>query len=371
MASYASRVRSDIDRWAAGGLIDAPTAEALRRDVETTERHALSFGSILAMMAALLFGAAVLIFVAANWEAIPRLGRVGALFVLILAGYVGGAVVKTRGHPAIGEAMWIVAAAAFGGSIALVGQMYHLSGDESSAVLTWCAGTALAAAALRSNPVTVAAVGIADGWLLMTLLGGFRLFGKTDFPHLFVVVAVILFALSYWTRSRAARHLILLSLILYAALFALDNNVVAVSLALAVVSAALFAASVLAPAAVERIVQLGGRMPLQALIGFLTGMAMLQFAYANEAGVGFVLTAALTLAGIAAAILYAGRESRGLRWVAYLGFAFELVFIYLVTMQTMLGTAGFFLAAALILAVLAFVIIRIEKRWAAPAVREA
>jgi uncharacterized membrane protein len=100
-------------------------------------------------------------------------------------------------------------------------------------------------------------------------------------------------------------------------------------------------------------------------------MAMLQFAYANEAGVGFVLTAALTLAGIAAAILYAGRESRGLRWVAYLGFAFELVFIYLVTMQTMLGTAGFFLAAALILAVLAFVIIRIEKRWAAPAVREA
>ena len=32
-------------------------------------------------------------------------------------------------------------------------------GDEASALVTWCAGTALAAVALRSNPLTVAAVG--------------------------------------------------------------------------------------------------------------------------------------------------------------------------------------------------------------------
>lgn len=122
MASYASRVRSDIARWRQTGLIDAPTAEALVRDIEANERKSLSFGSILAMMAALLFGAAILIFVAANWEAIPRLVRVAALFTAILAGYVGGAVLKTRDHAAMGEALWIVAAAAFGGSIALIGR---------------------------------------------------------------------------------------------------------------------------------------------------------------------------------------------------------------------------------------------------------
>ena len=70
----------------------------LPRDVEANERKSLSFGSILAMMAALLFGAAILIFVAANWEAIPRLARVAALFAVILGGYVGGAVLKTRDH---------------------------------------------------------------------------------------------------------------------------------------------------------------------------------------------------------------------------------------------------------------------------------
>ncbi|TIP34654.1 MAG: DUF2157 domain-containing protein, partial [Mesorhizobium sp.] len=92
MAGYATRVRADIARWREIGLIDPVTAEALTRDVAANEGASLSFGSILAMMAALLFGAAILIFVAANWEAIPRLVRVAALFAVILAGYVGGAV---------------------------------------------------------------------------------------------------------------------------------------------------------------------------------------------------------------------------------------------------------------------------------------
>lgn len=362
MASYSSKVRQDIARWAAAGLIDGRTAEALSRDVESNERRSLSFGSILAMMAALLLGAAILIFVAANWEAFPRLGRVGSLFAVILAGYVGGAVLKDRDHPAIGEALWIVAAAAFGGAIALVGQMYHLTGDEASAMLTWCAGTALAAAALRSNPLTVAAVGIADGWLLMKLFRGFNLFRSSEFPHLFVAIAAGLFVLSYWTRSQPARHLILLSLILYTALVAADHDLTELALLLAVVSAACFLAGALAPEAVDRAVQLGGRLPLHGLIGFLTGMAMLQFEFADNADGGFAVASAVALAGIAAAILLAGRESRGLRWVAYLGFAFELFIVYAVTMQTMLGTAGFFLAAAVILGLLAFVIIRIEKR---------
>ncbi|TIU17093.1 MAG: DUF2157 domain-containing protein, partial [Mesorhizobium sp.] len=71
---------ADIARWLQAGLIDASTAGALTLDVEANQRTSLSFGSILAMMAALLFGAAILIFVAANWEAIPRLARVAALF---------------------------------------------------------------------------------------------------------------------------------------------------------------------------------------------------------------------------------------------------------------------------------------------------
>ncbi|RAZ89101.1 DUF2157 domain-containing protein [Mesorhizobium hawassense] len=366
MAGYATRVRADIARWRDSGLIDAPTAEALTRDVAANERASLSFGSILAMMAALLFGAAILIFVAANWEAIPRLLRVAALFAVILAGYVGGAVLKTRDHAAIAEALWIVAAAAFGGSIALIGQMYHLSGDEASALLTWCAGTALAAVVLRSNPLTVASVGIADAWLFLKWGGFFR---RSEFPHLFVAIALVLFAISFWTRSQAARHLIILSILSYLVLLALDHNMLQVAIPVVLVSALAFAAGILAAEPVDRIMQLGGRLPLHALIGFLTGLAMVQFELADEAtyNSGFAIASAVALAGIVAAIILGGRESRGLRWVAYAGFAFELAMIYGVMLQSMLDTAGFFLSAAVLLGVLALIIIRVEKRMKTPA----
>ncbi|RUX31808.1 DUF2157 domain-containing protein [Mesorhizobium sp. M2A.F.Ca.ET.042.01.1.1] len=367
MAGYATRVRADIARWREIGLIDPATAEALMRDVAANERASLSFGSILAMMAALLFGAAILIFVAANWEAFPRLLRVAALFAVILAGYVGGAVLKTRDHAAIGEALWIVAAAAFGGSIALIGQMYHLSGDEASALVTWFAGTALAAVALRSSPLTVAAVGIADAWLV---LKGSGFYWRAEIPHLFIVMAIVLFAISFWTRSRAARHLIILSVVLYLVLSAMDHHdTLPVAMSLAIVSVLLFAASVFAGDAIDRILQLGGRLPLHALLGFLTGMAIIQFELADEStyNSGFAVASIVALASIVAAIMLAGRESRGLRWLAYTGFAFELAIIYSVTLRSMLDTAGFFLAAAVLLGMLALVIIRIEKRMKAPA----
>ena len=69
--------------------------------------------------------------------------------------------------------------------------------------------------------------------------------------------------------------------------------------------------------------------------------------------------------------MLAGRGSRGLRWLAYLGFAFELAIIYVVTLQSMLDTAGFFLAAAVLLGILAIVIIRVEKRMKDPVAKGA
>lgn len=364
MASYATRVKQDIGRWVEGGLIDRATGEKLARDVESKERSALNFGSILAIMAALLFSAAILIFVAANWDAIPRVARVGMLFAIIFTGYVGGALLKVRSHSGFAEALWLVAAAAFGGSIALIGQMYHLSGDEASAVLTWFIGTGIAAAALRSNPLTVAAVGIADAWLV---LRGFEFYRIESFPHAFVIFMAVFWALSLWTRSQAARHLITLSMIFYATLLAMHYDLLQVSITLALVSAALLGVAVLAPGPVDRIVKLGGRLPLHALIGFLTGIAMIQIDLFDERG--FVIAAAVALAVIALAIVFGGRESRGLRWIAYLGFAFELCVVYWVMVGSMIGTAGFFLAAAVTLAIMAFAIIRIEKRMKARSVQ--
>lgn len=358
MAGYSKRLSGDIDRWIAHGLIDRATGDAMLRDAEANDRRAFSFGFILMMMATLLVCAALLLVVASNWEALPRVTRVVAVFALILAGYVGGALLKLRGHDAFAQAAWLVAAAAFGGGIALIGQIYHLSGDEETAILTWCAGTCLAAMLLRSGPLTIGAASIAACWLFTE---GFDIWGRSLVPVSYPLVAAAIWLVSLWTRSAATRHLLVLSLIAYAVMLAADREVSLFASLLAGLSLVLLTVSVLAGAALERIVQLDGRLPLHALLGFLTGAAMLQFEHTENAAM-LVAAALAVFAVIAGTVYLLGRDSRGLRWLAYLGFAFELCFLYMATIGTMLGTAGLLLAVGLVLAVAAFLIIRIERR---------
>jgi uncharacterized membrane protein len=111
-------------------------------------------------------------------------------------------------------------------------------------------------------------------------------------------------------------------------------------------------------------VGLGARPSLHGLIHFLSGMVMLHVLYFDD-GLHFLLVL-LTLAGVAGALLIAGRDNRGLRWLAYAAFAIELCYVYLVLLGTMLDTAGVLLLAGLGLALLAWVVRRFERRFAGP-----
>lgn len=360
MASYLSSLKNDLARWQAAGLIDAPTGEALLRDAEANHRRGISFGSVLSILAAALVGAALLLFIAANWEAFPRTARVALIFIGILAGYLGGAGLKARGHAGLGEALWLLAAVAFGAGIALVAQMYQLSGDEAQAILIWCAGTALAAIALRSHPLTVGAVLLAAAWLLMEALAS----GTHDqAPMSWLALAAVLWCVSLWTDSGPSRHLLLLTAMLFAWLLYVDRDSLWAPAILAATSAAAFALGVWRPEAMDRLLKLDGALPVHGLLGFIAGMSAVQFEYYEEPE--FIYVAIAVFAGVVAALVLAGRSGRMLRWLAYAAFVYELSFVYVALIGTMLDTASFFLAAGLVLALIAVVITRVERRMAA------
>lgn len=357
MSGYADKLRREVERWAADGLIPPGAVPALLSDIETRHGRGIGLGQVLAIMAALLFSAAILLMVAANWEEIPRLVRVGVLFGAILAGYVGGAVLMLRGNPAMAEAAWLIASATFGAAIALVGQMYHLTGDEAQAILLWCAGTTAAALALRSPVQTVAAVGLAIVWALYPA----SLFNlRVDLW--FAPLLLGLWLVATWTGSIAARHLILLALIGHGVMLFVEHDTLLIPVAIAALSAAVAALALRYPREAAHWTGLGHGLVVDGFLGFLVGMFLLQFLFAEE--VLMALLAVITLGGIAAALFWAGNKGRSIRWLAYAGFAGEIVFIYLATLGTMLGTAGFFVLAAGGLALLAFVVIRVERRLA-------
>lgn len=359
MATYPTRVKRDIARWREAGLVDQATADALSFDIERNSGKGVSFGTVLTMMAAALLAAAVLIFIAANWEDIPRLVRVGMLLALIFTGYVGGALFKLSGREAAGEASWLVAAAGFGASMALIAQIYHLSGDEVQAVFIWGIGVTFAAAALRSGPLTVGAVLLAAVWMVMVPVYSDR--GWSEPPMLWLVIACVLYLLSFWTRSPLARHLILLSLYLFVVMFQVEHeNALGPSLLLACAAAGVLVLARLRPIEVQRISGLSAEaLPVQALMGFLVGVGIMQILLIDEKS--FILPSIIALVGIVTALLVAGRDNRLLRWFAYIAFAFQICFLYVIMLGTMIDTAGFFLLAGLTVAVLAFLISRFER----------
>jgi uncharacterized membrane protein len=163
---------------------------------------------------------------------------------------------------------------------------------------------------------------------------------------------------------------VLLSLIAYGMLLAFDGPLMPAATGLVAISGAALAAAVFLPRESERIVQLDGALPLHALLGFLAGIFLIQADVSNDVP-SFLLAAVVTLVAIVGTVLLAGRDSRGLRWVAYAGFTVEVCFIYVITMGTMLGTAGMFLASGLVLAGAAVLITRIEKRINNPVVQGA
>lgn len=361
MARYTGKVGRDIDRWLESGLIDQATAKALRLDVERNDRSLFSLGTVLAVMAAVLMGAAILIIIAANIEYIPRIVRVLGLFVIIAASYLGGAILRMRDRVGFSEALYLVGLAAFGASIALIGQMYHLSGDESEAVFVWFVAAIAAAFILKSPILTNASVLLSVTWLLL----GFD-WGRIDEgpSYIFLVMMAVVWAVSYWTQSSAARHLVILAVMFYALLYGISDNAVIVGSALAIVSALVFLAAWAVPEAVERFAQLGGPQPIHPLIGFLLGISLLQAQFSDQFG-PMLLLSLIAFAGIVVALLLRGRQSRLMRWVAYLAFTVELAMLYIVMVGSMIETGALFLFSGFALAVVAFAISRLERRIAA------
>lgn len=359
--AYLDKLNADIARWQQKGLVTADLAGKLVAEAKDNHKSGIGFGQVLAILAGLLLAAAVLIMVAANWEAIPRLWRVAALFILIAAGYVGGAVLKLRGQDGFSEAAWLVGAATFGAGIALISQMYHISGDETQAILVWCVGTALAAAMLRSQSLTVAAILLAGVWGAWP----FFYFGAESSLIGYPVLLAVLWGLAVWTKSIPARYLILLSLIGYCFMARIEHGAIWAFVPLTLVSAAVFIAVIVAGDKVERLTGLGQGLATVALVGTFAGLFGLQMDLSDTPH--FIWISIIALAASIAALLYGGRLGRGIRWLSYLAFALQVSLIYVLMIGSMLGTAGFFLLAAIGLGLLAVFIIRMEKRLAAPA----
>ncbi|MDQ0464186.1 hypothetical protein QO010_001967 [Caulobacter ginsengisoli] len=179
MANYKDRLRGDLDRWIGEGLVPQASRQPMLDSVADTRRP--DAVSALAMVGVLLAGAAIIAFVAANWNGIPRIARYSLLIAAFLAACLGGAWADRGGRPNLRNSLLTLAAAIYAATIGLTGQIFDIAGDPKTALMGAGLAAALLAVVGRSSGAAVAAmvlIGLGDlaspetWWLLPTAIGG-------------------------------------------------------------------------------------------------------------------------------------------------------------------------------------------------------
>ncbi len=356
--AFSIGIKKHIARWQEAGLIDEVTADLLRKDVEKT-RTSFGLGGILAVLGAVLLGAAIISLVAANWEILPRLVRVVMIILLLWGGYVGGAWRASLGDIRFSEALYLIAAITFGAGIALIGQMYHLSGEATDAALLWAAGAMIAALFLRSAILVATSVAIVAIYLFMAIDGGND---AQTYAWLLPVLLVISAGLVWYTKAEVARHFIVLVLIAYVfALFDEFDDDWILWLA-GITGGALFLADALATTALQR---LTGWSKAIGAYGFLMLLLVLNYfqfdRYDSEVSDQVIIGFGILACAIAGLVL-SGYRNLAVRWMSYSIFSLEVLYLAFKTIGTLIGTASFFLSAGVLVLLLAAFVVRMERR---------
>lgn len=354
MWNYRRHVERDLERWRAAGWVTPAGAAEIRKDL--AKASGVGLAGVLGILASVLLAFGVFSFVASHWDEMPRLARLALMFGLLWTGYVAAGVLYARDMRAFGDAAVLFAVAVFGASIALISQMFHIDGNPPDGVYVWWIGALLAGVLLRSNPALALAMVLVCVWTGMEMGQRQRVY----WPFLIGWAAVT--AAFVWQRWRPGAHLsaLALSLFVISLGYALNKGHEH-QLVLGIGLAAAFAAIVAETSGKDwtgfaRVV-LG-----YAIATAFAGLLALQF-YESPARDTLMILAAVTLALLLAAIWY-GLQSRnrGVLWLGYIGFSIEILAVYFNLVGTMLSTSAFFLTAGLIVAVLAFMALRLHRR---------
>jgi uncharacterized membrane protein len=419
---YRKRLAGDLPRWREAGWVTVEGTAAILAEVEG-RRSSFGLAAIMGVLGALLIGAGVVAFVGANWELMPRIFRFGLLVAAMAVAYGAAAMLAAREFRIFSEAALLVAGLVFAAAIALVGQTYHLSGEFSDAVLLWEVGVVGAALFTGSATLTVLAfagagywawlnvveLGYVPHWLslifiligcAMTVLTGARytrlvavlalafwialnLIGyaiRVDWSPFETFAAATAIALLFWAvgsvgatdSSRKA-----LAAFGHAMLW---PGIAAVLLAVGVLQTApdwhtgtgdeqwiilggvaLIAVTALVVLAWQR----KGITAIDAIGALAIGLAAMAFAYAPpESDTLARLLGGIIVLGAAVWAINLGQSGpqRVGKKTGLVAFGIEVIYLYVVTLGTLMDTAAAFLGGGILFIALAYVLFRIDRR---------
>jgi len=208
--SYVSRVTKDLDRWISRGWVDADQRPHILDDLGTRSRGWTAAGA-LAILGAVLLAMSALTFVAANWDAMPRLIRFGVLVAAMCVSMFGAGRSLDHGAPALGHALAVLGVALFGATIMLTAQTFNMTSFRNTAVLIWAGSALLTALVIPSRPVLILATILGGLWAWLEIGNPFVGGALWSYGPVWLISAVAASRMD----SKVALHLLAAGLILW------------------------------------------------------------------------------------------------------------------------------------------------------------
>jgi uncharacterized membrane protein len=364
MSWYRQRVERDLARWQAAGWVGDPGAAAIKSDL-ASRTSTFGVAGIFAILGAVLFGFAIMSFVAAHWTTMSKLARLALILATLWGCYAAAGWLFARKLDAFAQAAILAGIGAYGAGIMLIAQMYHMEGNPPDAVLYWALGALLAAVLLQSRPALAATFVLLVVWSMWERI-------LSDSAHWgFLPVWVAAVAAAVWMAWRPGLHLAAISLVIWLiplGFFVLGRH--AHWLIALLGTGIALAAAVAAPAidrqlsAAHALFAYGVAIAFAALFiaQFIDDFSFFDSQKARSVG-RLLLLAILTLAGLLAAMYWALHTgNRGALWIGYAAFAIEIYALYWRTLGTLLDTSLFFLVAAILVSALAWVAYLLHQR---------
>ena len=187
-------LRDEVELWRQDGLVSAEQAARIgeRYHLSTLPDRGirLKLITIFSLLGALLIGTGIILFIAANWNAIPRSVRLANIILLIAAvNYVGYDLAFVRkNYPRIGTALLFLAALQFGAAIWLVAQTFHITSRYHNGVLFWALGILPVAWLLGMESILVLSSALLTVWTLWKSGD----FGIVNYPYFVLMIALVL-----------------------------------------------------------------------------------------------------------------------------------------------------------------------------------
>lgn len=217
--SYRARLRRDLRQWQELGLIQPEQVERISA-VALAPRGLGHLQAALVVCILVLFAPAIIAFVAANWSAMSPPSRMVVLFLgnaaTVLATYLA---VRRHGLNRAGssrrlaDGMAVLSLAFAAGTLALVGQTFHVPADPrafAGALAVMGLATALIARSGGAAFVACLALAVADTGFSGVLAGGVEATGSAWTGFWIVGPALFLASLSGWLPAREPTLLLLL-----------------------------------------------------------------------------------------------------------------------------------------------------------------